>query len=611
MGSLRARIGGRFGFAIVVALLMSAVTAVASRMSEADGPQSPASVVPRAECQPGDKPDTQLQGQIPIADRVSGRAEEGYFCNLRVVGTHEGRAFASFDSYKHCLYMPDETWATGAGQSGHAGLGIGKGIRVLDMSDSEHPRQTALLTSPMAKAPDESMTVNDRRGLLVMNSTGDSQIDVYSLKDDCEQPRLIGTFDMAPAAGHAGWFSPDGNIYWMTNNVVPRPDNTQIFPIDLTDPAKPKLMARWKTASTTFGHNGWTSDDGKTAYACQAGALNAEDNRILAFKAPTPGQPAGTAEQHLISSFRLEGAICQDAKAVSYDGRPFLIANSEYTIGRTLQKGPSPCGLHPGNLTNFGVPEIFDITDVGKPKVVRHLMLEIDDPANCRQTMFDGDPTTDSQYPGEVYDTHFCRPDRLHDPTILACDRFYSGLEVYDIRDPYNPKELAYYRPGTLGEQATQHPEWGANPRSLEDCTAPPVVRAARGEIWLGCYFGGLRVVKFPKSVYPFRESLTCENDYYFNQYNPGLCPQAPPSPRNCVRPRAVTIKVRGLPRKSRVRSLTVYINGKRTSVRRGNRRRVQINLAPLAGKRAAVKIVARLRGGRKVVDRRTYRVCD
>jgi hypothetical protein len=26
-----------------------------------------------------------------------------------------------------------------------------------------------------------------------------------------------------------------------------------------------------------------------------------------------------------------------------------------------------------------------------------------------------------------------------------------AGLEVYDIRDPYRPKELGYFRPGALG----------------------------------------------------------------------------------------------------------------------------------------------------------------
>lgn len=530
-GFLRTDAGRRVGLAIALALLMTLGVALATQMSsEAQGPDI-ATPVPRAKCQPGDKPDTQLQGQIPIADRASGRAAEGYFCNLRVIGTHEGRAFASFDSYENCLYMSDQTWAQSAVHSGKLGTGAGPGLRVLDMTKSEHPVQTDVLTSPIAKAPDESLAVNARRGLLVMNSTGDTEIDVYDLKVDCKRPRLVGTFDMAPATGHAGWFSPDGMTYWMTSSIIPKAEN--IFPIDLTDPAKPKLQARWETKSGTFGHNGWTSDDSKTAYACQAAATNGADNKILAFRAPETGKPGGSTGQHLISSFHLEGMTCQDAKAVSYNGKPYLIANSEYALTRgPLWKGPSKCGVS-GGVANFGTPQIYDISDIKQPKTVRHLMLEVDDPKNCQQTAIDGDMTTDSQTPGEVYDTHFCRPDRLRNPTILACARFYSGLQVYDIRDPRRPKELAYYRPGALGQSALQNPSWGANPASLEDCFAPPIVRAEKGEIWFGCYFSGLRVVKFPKSVYPFEQSLTCEDDYYFDQYNPGVCSA---SAKGCVR---------------------------------------------------------------------------
>lgn len=230
-------------------------------------------------------------------------------------------------------------------------------------------------------------------------------------------------------------------------------------------------------------------------------------------------------------------------------------------------------------------------------------------PANCRQTMLDGDATAGSGIPGEVYDTHFCRPDRLHNPTILACSRFLSGLQVYDIRDPYHPRELAYYRTGTLGDQALEHPEWGALPTTIDDSFAPPVVRAERGEIWFTNYFTGLKVVRLPKSVYPFRDSLTCENDWYFDQYNPGLCPEGPPSPRSCVDRRAVTIEVRGLGGR-RVRSLTTSVNGKRQRVQRGGRRTIRVRFPGLAGRRVTVRVVARLADGGRVVDRRAYRLC-
>lgn len=595
----------------VTRLMAIAVAAVSvSAALSADAFAAPR-IVPRAACQPGDKPDTGLQGQIPMSDRLLGRAQEGYFCNLRVVGTHEGRVFGSLDQYGSCLYVPDETWI-GAGTNAvpHAGFGTGtgSGVRVLDMSDPEHPKQTALLTSPMALAPDESLTVNARRGLLVMDSTFESTLDVYDLKPDCRKPKLIGSFNMAPAMGHAGWFSPDGNTYWMTNAFGK--SGASIFPVDLTDPAKPKLLGQFRADQEGggSGHNGWVSDDGKTTYACQIGQ-DLKTNRVLVYRSPTG---ATTAEKALVTSFPLDGSACQNMQSVSYGGRPFLIANSEYTVGRFLQKGPSLCQQQKDNPTSFSTPQIFDLSDDAKPKLVSSLMLEVDDPANCSKTAADGGdptPTAGTGIPGEVYDTHFCRPDRLHDPTILACARFLSGLEVYDIRDPYNPKELAYFRPGSVGMQALTNPDWGATPQTVDDVAAPPVVSAARGEIWFGSYFTGIRVVRLPKSIYPFAGSLTCANDYYFDQYNPGLCPRGAPSKRTCYSRRSVTVHVRGL-RGRRVRALTVSVNGKVTRRLRGDRRKVGVSFRREIRKRVTVKIVARVAGGRRVIDRRSYALC-
>jgi hypothetical protein len=297
-------------------------------------------------------------------------------------------------------------------------------------------------------------------------------------------------------------------------------------------------------------------------------------------------------------------------KAVSYDGRPFLIANSEYTVGRTLQKGPNDCEKTKDNPTSFSTPQIFDIADVKNPKLVSSLMLEVDDPVNCEDTANDGiDPTGGQTIPGETYDTHFCRPDRLHDPTILACGRFLTGLEVYDIRDPYNPKEIGYFRPGALGQAAVLNPAWQATPATVDMVASPPIVVASRGEIWFGSYFTGTRVVRFPKDVYPFPESLTCSNDYFFNQYNPGFCPETKPSPRACVRKRSVRIKMRGLHGK-RVRSVTIAVNGRRRYKRKGNVRSVPVTFKSRDAGTVKVKVTARLANGRKVVDRRSYDLC-
>jgi len=66
------------------------------------GDEVPLVAVPKASCRPGDKVETGLQGQVPLADRLSGRAAEGYHCNLDLVGGFLSGSFANFDTYKDC-----------------------------------------------------------------------------------------------------------------------------------------------------------------------------------------------------------------------------------------------------------------------------------------------------------------------------------------------------------------------------------------------------------------------------------------------------------------------------------------------------------------------------
>jgi hypothetical protein len=86
---------------------------------------------------------------------------------------------------------------------------------------------------------------------------------------------------------------------------------------------------------------------------------------------------------------------------------------------------------------------IVDIGDALNPRTISKLMLESQDARNCAQVL-----ATDSAGPGPTnYSSHYCSPDVYHDPHALACSWRDGGLRVFDIRDPYNPSEIAYYKP--------------------------------------------------------------------------------------------------------------------------------------------------------------------
>lgn len=174
---------------------------------------------------------------------------------------------------------------------------------------------------------------------------------------------------------------------------------------------------------------------------------------------------------------------------------------------------------------NFDSARMVDIADERRPKIVARFLNEVADPRNCEQVIGDVQTTTrgaaraDLTYPVVApalfqYDDHYCTPDRLRDPTILACAQIMSGLRVYDIRDPQRPKEIAYYNPGTVA----------ADDPTVDWALAHPVVRRDLGQIWFVTTFGGFFAVEFENGLWPFDEADACPggHDHHQAQYDPG-----------------------------------------------------------------------------------------
>src|ERR671920_1049685 len=189
-----------------------------------------------AQCGPNDRPETGLQGQVPIPDRASGRSVEGYTCNLTEVGFLPSSSFANFDTYENCAYYSDTIGATNAEG----------GTVVVDVTDPRKPVQTAYLTEKATANAGESLRVHRERGLLVADryflAQGVSNFDdpeanrslaIYDISQDCRKPKLLADVVMPSAVGHEGCFQSDGMVYYMAST-------DSITPIDISDPAKPK-----------------------------------------------------------------------------------------------------------------------------------------------------------------------------------------------------------------------------------------------------------------------------------------------------------------------------------------------------------------------------------
>ncbi|MFE3797504.1 LVIVD repeat-containing protein [Nocardia tengchongensis] len=393
--------------------------------------------VPRAECGADSLPERGLQGDVPADDRNSGRSTLGYRCNLSFVGGYVGKgAGITSTTYDHCSY-------TGSLFPGNI-LGPAQGVQVLDVSDPANPVETGSLTEPaMLAGTWESLKVNAERKLLVGTGVpvgeGAGYLSVYDISD-CAHPRLLnpgaGTNLLMPLpiTTHEGGFSPDGRTYW-ASGIAPG----FVSAVDLTDPANPHVI--WQGLTGIEAHGFGISPDGNRMYLSALGGFTVLDISAVQRRDPNPQVP------HLGRVFWTDGWATQHSIPVTYDGKPYLF---------TVDEGGA------------GGVKLIDVSDDTNPSVAAKLKLEINLPENQ-------DSALASAMGGSVfsYDAHYCAADRPTNPTALACGWEESGIRVFDVRDPFHPKEIAYFNPPA---RKGRNLELWNSPHALASLIGPPVM---------------------------------------------------------------------------------------------------------------------------------------
>jgi len=388
--------------------------------------------VPKANCGPSDSPETGLQGQTSLEERANGLAEHGFNCNLDLVGQFQGEGagygFAYFDQ---CAYY--STYSP----PGLPSMQQHRGVVVLDASNPRRPVPTAYLDSPTMLDPHESLKVNPARKLLAGVERNGPGFAIYDISGDCRQPVLKASVVLPDGRGHAGGFTPDGLTYYGTNISV------SIYAIDVTDPSSPTEILNWiPTFRIGVPHDIFFSDDGTRMYVAQPGApavtptlmngLVIVDVSDIQFRRPNP-QPRVVG-----ALYWNDGGNAQLTLPVTIGGQPYLIFTDERGAGGgcTAVNKQAACAQ---GLSPHGFARLIDISHEGNPKLASKLMLEVSDPANCAKVLDDPDINS--------YSSHYCDVDDRRDAKIMACSWREGGLRVFDIRDPYRPREIAYYKP--------------------------------------------------------------------------------------------------------------------------------------------------------------------
>ena len=158
-----------------------------------------------------------------------------------------------------------------------------------------------------------------------------------------------------------------------------------------------------------------------------------------------------------------------------------------------------------------------NISDDTKPRIVSRLGLETMIPRIA--------PSAPHDLVGLgifTYGSHYCSVDNKTKTTTLACGYFNSGIRVFDIRNPEQPKEIAYFNPQSvinagapdfaspgsnhvgIGQWRAGGPDW---------CSAQVHLNASNGTLWSTCQDNGLLLLKFTNGVWPFPGTTTPPSD--------------------------------------------------------------------------------------------------
>jgi len=353
---------------------------------------------PRAKCAEGDQADGTIAG-------LNG----DYRCNLTIAGQAEAPHFLSLAWLDDCAYV------NGA-----------DGTTVLHVAADGTPTVTTKLTEIGMRSNWESMKASPESKLLAGYESNGTTLTVYDLSADCKAPVLqsntiLGGF--LGSIGHAGSFSPDGTVYYASSMYT-----STIYAVDMAMPTKPVVI------SNTFdkgAHDLFIGKNGTRGYfaAPNVSMLGTGSLAIMDLTQVQERKPEakGTLIQELTWE---DGNISQYPVAVQYRGRDYLIITDELGSGNCDDpKKPQ-----------WGYARIFDIHDEKNPTLVSLIKTEAQDPTNCKAA---GEANGGTG--GFGLGTHYCNVDRLDNPRVLACGNWDAGLRVYDIRNPWQPTEVAYF----------------------------------------------------------------------------------------------------------------------------------------------------------------------
>jgi hypothetical protein len=302
-----------------------------------------------------------------------------------------------------------------------------------------------------------------------------------------------------------------------------------MYVVDLEDPSNPQQLPTWQFLGDGRPHGLWLNKDGTRLYAGQPGqfgntgssigpdGLVIDDVSDYQFRRPNP-------QIRIVSKlFWDDQGQAEEMHPVTINGHPYIISSNEAGGAGGAGGWAAACAR---GASPFGYPQIIDVGDETKPKIIAKLMLEVNDPANCSALLAETPPDFPGTAPGTNlpaisgttnYSNERCVPDNPNNATMLACSFQNAALRVFDVRDPYHPKEIAYWKPPAV---RTAFQPGSGSWRAGVDRTVDKIagyarwrnvvpanenakeIRGRQLELWVVSDGNGLQILRFTKPIH-------------------------------------------------------------------------------------------------------------
>jgi len=437
----------------------------------------------------GGRPEPLLQGEVPLADQQSGRSLAGYSWNVRLVGHNSilNRGLnGNLGWVDDCAYV-----------SAYYGAADPlAGLAVLKVSHPRRPRLVQIFPGIPGTRASQVHGSQTSRMMAVMpwsdytafgDLPGPNLLQLYQVpQGDCGHPVLVGTYDFGTIIPHEFQIWRD-KIYVTNFGGSPGPS---IMVIDVQDMAHPRLLTTWDLSDepgmpksiahdlSILGEDDALAGDGTRIYVnvqlSQAISFPPTRNGMVILDTSEVAQGKPTPVLHRIGpvlTWPLECCLSHSTSIVRIAGHRYVLAMDE-----TFRTDFCP----------WGSARIIDVEDEMNPVQVSTFSLQVQDPANCAQTVGDN----------AMYSSHYLGVDNPNDAKLAFFTWYSSGLRIVDISNPAAPHEVGYFNPGASPHTLFSDPFLTHFFNRNVDY-ALSYVRYYRGNIWFNSVYGGFWTVHF------------------------------------------------------------------------------------------------------------------